>query len=502
MGSSGSDACAVKRAGIAAALIAFCLGCLLIPLASIESDEAVFGIATFGGVAKEFSMSVFHHRFPLMIFYYAGSLKGLLYWPILHLFAPGLWSIRLPMVLAGAACVGLLYDLARRIANPWAAAIAALLLATDPAFLLTNTYDWGPVAMEHLLLLLSLALFIRGRAQAAFFVLGLGLWNKAVFTWALTGLAAGALLVYPVSVRRRIPNALAASRCLGAMMLGALPLLIYNLRQHGTTTKSNVHFSLEGLAGKISSLRYTLDGSGLFGVVAPMDGVTSHDGLRFHSLFLPAVVVSFAFALWKIRSREFRGALFAAVFCAGTFAMILLTRYTGAAHHIVLLYPMPQLLVAVAVGSIPRRWLSASVATLLVGSNLLIFTTYLEQLHRFGAFGLFSDANTAMSAALENAPGHVYPIDYGLCDNTWLMHSGKLPIVQLWVLAQPETQLETDVRDANALFLDRPAGHEYIPGVGEKLDVTAAHAGLRRVPVRMIADSRGRPQIEIFRYAP
>jgi 4-amino-4-deoxy-L-arabinose transferase-like glycosyltransferase len=152
---------------LAASLIAFCLACMLIPHAGLESDEAVFGLATFGGLPREFSISVFRHQFPLMIFYYAGSLKGLLYWPVLHLFGPNVWSIRLPMALAGAATVALTFDFVRHISSRTVAAIAALMLATDPCFLITNTFDWGPVAMEHLLLMSSLALFARRRPQLA-----------------------------------------------------------------------------------------------------------------------------------------------------------------------------------------------------------------------------------------------------------------------------------------------------------------------------------------------
>src|SRR5580692_436863 len=142
-----------NRAAMAAPLTAFCLACILIPYPGLEGDECVFGMATFGGLAREFCISIFHRQFPLMIFYYAGSLKGLVMWPILHLFGANIWSIRLPVALAGAVTAGLTYDFAQRIANRKVAIIAAMLVATDPIFMLTNTLDWGPVAVEHILLL-------------------------------------------------------------------------------------------------------------------------------------------------------------------------------------------------------------------------------------------------------------------------------------------------------------------------------------------------------------
>src|SRR5580692_3522025 len=127
-----------NRAALLASLTAFCLACLLIPYPGLEGDECVFGMATFGGLAREFCISIFHHQFPLMIFYYAGSLKGLLMWPILHVFGANIWSIRLPVAAAGAVTVALTYDFAKRIGNRQMALIAAFLLATDPVFIITN----------------------------------------------------------------------------------------------------------------------------------------------------------------------------------------------------------------------------------------------------------------------------------------------------------------------------------------------------------------------------
>lgn len=487
---------------IAPPVIAFCLACMLIPYAGLESDEAVFGMATFGGLSREFCVSIFKHPFPLMIFYYAGSLKGILYWPVLHLFGTNLWSIRLPMALAGAISVALFYDFAARIANRKVALIAALLLATDPCFIISNTFDSGPVAMEHLLLLSALVLFAGGRIQLACFFLGLGLWNKAIFTWALAGLAAGGLAAYWPGIRRSLPGRRAAWRCAASFLLGSAPLLLYNIRQQAATlNSSNVHLTFEGLGDKITSLRYTLDGSDFFGIVAGMDGVTSHSGLRFHNLFLPTLIVSAAFAVWRIRSREFRPAVFAMAFCSASFLLIALTKYAGAAHHIVLMYPMPQLIVATAVGSLRRAYLAGLLAVLLAGSNLLVFDTYLTQLRLSGSYGLFTDATGSLSNSLNDGTDHVYTIDYGMWENVWLLHRGKLRVAPIDVLVQPVRDLEEALRDPRAVFVDHLPGHEYHPGSADRMGEIARAMGLRRVDIRKIYDSKGRAQMEVFRYS-
>ncbi len=485
----------------AAPILAFILALILIPWTGLESDESVFGQAIFGGLPRDFTISLFHHHFPLMIYYYAGSLKGLLLWPVLHLFGANIWSIRLPVALAGAVCVALTYDFASRIANRTVAIIAAFLLATDPLFIITNTLDWGPVAIEHLCLMAALALLARGRLQLASFILGLALWNKAVFVWALSGLIVGSLLAYWPVIRSHIPNARAVRQCAALFLLGSMPLLVYNIRRPAASLRSNVHMSFAGFSDKMTSLHYTLDGSDLFGVVAGMDGVTGHTGPRFHDLFLPALLISIAITAWRFRSPELRPARFALGFCAGSFFLIALTRYAGPAHHLVLMYPMPHILVATAIGSLPaRRFLPLALAVLLIGANLLVFDTYIVQLKRSGPYGLFTDAISPLAASLHEGVDHVYPIDVGLWENTWLLHEGKLQVQPLFVLSQPPDSIQDALRDPQAIFPDHIPGQEYLAGAAARLDEIARPLGLRRVTLRTISDSKGRPRIDVYGY--
>jgi len=125
-----------------AALLFVLLGLLLIPYAGIEDDEAFFTRAVYGLPSWTSRSPFFHHVIPLMIWPYAGAFKAWLYWPIFHAFGPNAYSFRIPVILAGAATILVFFQLARHLAGPRAALLACLLLATDPSFLLTNTYDW------------------------------------------------------------------------------------------------------------------------------------------------------------------------------------------------------------------------------------------------------------------------------------------------------------------------------------------------------------------------
>jgi hypothetical protein len=180
------------------------LGCALIPFAGVQNDEALFGNPLYLFNAKELSIIVFHQHVPLMVMSYVGTLKTWIYSVIFHFVGVSVWTVRLPMVLAGALTVLIFYRFTARAAGPAAALIAAFLLATDPSFLLTNTFDWGPVAIGHLLLVTACFFLLRFQQRKyqmhdlalGFFFLGLGLWNKALMLWAIAGLAGAVLLVF------------------------------------------------------------------------------------------------------------------------------------------------------------------------------------------------------------------------------------------------------------------------------------------------------------------
>ena len=211
-------------------------GLAFLPLLGIESDEALFAIVFFKPQGGGYVYRIAHAELPLMILSYLGTLKSWIYRPIFKIFGMGVWSTRVPVILAGAATVWLLYRILLKISGRRAALIGCSLLATDAAYLLTSTFDWGPVALEHLLLLGATLLLIRfwehrqeAALAAAFFLFGLALWNKALALWMLSGIGLAAVVTIPrqildVATPRRVGL---AALCL---CLGALPLILYNIR--------------------------------------------------------------------------------------------------------------------------------------------------------------------------------------------------------------------------------------------------------------------------------
>jgi hypothetical protein len=513
-------------------------GCAFIPYAGIQMDEALFAGPYYQSVPREFRLRLFHHDIPLMVMTYIGTLKTLLFWPLIAIFRSGFqahpllaaWVLRLPTVLAGALTVWIFFYLAERSAGRRAAIVATLLLGSDPTFLLTNTFDWGPVALEHLFLVTGCFFLVRyaqdqrkGDLSLGFFFLGLALWNKAVFVWALAGLILGVVSIFGRELSKMITRRQLSLAAAG-FLIGALPFVIYNGHRRMETFRSSAHLEPRGAPAKFVHVRNALGGNGLFGYIVSEEftdnpkpavslrgraAVFLRDHLGEHrkgGMEYAAALALLAVPLWW-RSRAAR---FSLVFCAVAWFFMASTRDAGASlHHTVLLWPFPQLFVAVAISRIPWKWLAASACVVLVAMNLLVINQYICQFERNGAEGSFSDAIYPLSTALPEIPGQkIYVLDWGIQNPLNILHDGHLVMTSGhdpfmsdtpsdWLKAAAERMF----RDPDGLFIAHAEKRENFTGVRQRFDQVANAAGCHEDSLQTIPDSNGRPVFEIFRLA-
>ena len=543
----------------------FLLGAALVPYAGVEEDEALFATPFFFHISNDLYIMAFHRSIPLMVLSYVGALKTLLYLPIFAAFGISVWSVRLPMVLAGVLTIWIFFHLARLAAGRSVALLAAALLATDPSFLLTDTFDWGPVALQHLLLVTGCFFLLRfGQAKDAnsgrdlalgFFCWGLAMWDKAIFLWAFAGLAAGGLAVFWPEVRRAFQRrnvTLAA----GAFVLGALPLVIFNLRHPNVTLGSNAHLELPNLQRKVRALTNTLNGALLLGFLpseewaekpkAPASRrgrvaqwIRTHLGKHREDGLVYAFGLSLLAAPFWWRSRAAR---FSLVFLGVAWASMLFTKGAGdSAHHTILLWPFPHLFIAAALaaacggssktpltnvrGSVDLRYRAATKGSglwrrailpaagiVLAAMNLLVVNQYIYQFECDGAAGNFTDALFPLSDAFRDPiPGQpeqpIYVMDWGMLNTLELFHRGHLllrvgldPFITDTPDAYGQGLIKYELDDPNALFVGHLPGREVVPGVDGRLSRAAADAGRQKEIIRTIPDSNGRPVFEIFRF--
>jgi len=497
----------------------------------LENDEALFASPLFAPKAWHYKIRLFHSDFPLLLMSYLGTLKTFIYKPLFRWFGTGILVTRVPMLLAGALTVWLFYLFLRRIAGERTALIGCWLLAADSLFLLTSCFDWGPVALQHLLTVGGLLLvvhFYQERREfslfAAFLLFGLAVWDKALALWLLTGCGLAAIL----TLRRQILDTLNLRRlglAVAGFCVGASPFLIYNVTHHFDTLRENATRDFSDIPGRARLLLNTLDGQGMFGwfiqedadtpkphlpsdgfekLSADLSAIAGHPrtGLMIYGLILALLLAPLA------RGPELRAILFALIAATAAWLQMATTRGAGGSvHHVILLWPMPAMLVAVSLGAASRRLgkaglpAVAAVVVLLAGSDLLVTNEYYAVMLRNGGSVTWTSAVFTLSGYMKSQQAtNVFCVDWGIMDSLRLLNRGRLPL--RWGGDEPDSELASLLADPGSIFLGHAAGREVFPGKTAALTARAARLGFSREVMAEIGDSFGRPMYEVFRFHP
>ena len=508
------------------------MGLAFLPLAGIQEDEVLFATAIFHSPAGTvFDAHVFHREIPLMLLPYLGALKSWIYFPIFARVQPSYLSIRLPALLIGTATIWLFVWILDQVHGKTVAWVGGLLLATDTVYLLTTCFDWGPVALQHLLSLAGLALLLKfwfsGKRSTlfwGFFWFGLALWDKALFLWLFSGLAVAAMLVFPRELWSRCtPKNLGLVA--GGLLLGTLPLVAYNVVSDFDTFRSN-SVSLSQLPSRLHALRITWDGEILFdymahapwapGNVREPEGAVQRASraihfatpVRYQNSMLPAFWVGIALLplLWRTAAR--RPLLFCLIAFAVGWLQMAITKDAGlSAHHVTLLWPLPQWFLAVAFVQAaewrPLRWnhtgaiLLAAGMLFLVVENLLLTNEYFYQMAAYGPNKSWDDAIFRLSeeAGHIQAP-HLALDDWGIMNPLITLHRNQLPIR----LAVDEPARAWQQSELSDVWIGHTDAYQQIPGVNERMVRLARAAGFDKQMIETVPDRNGRPVFEIFRF--
>jgi 4-amino-4-deoxy-L-arabinose transferase-like glycosyltransferase len=515
-------------------------GLLFLPQIGIENDEALFSGAFLKPYGGAYTVHIGHSRIPIMLMSYIGMLKAWLYRPLMNIFGTGLYVLRLPVLLAGTASVWLFFCLLQRIAGLRAAIIGCTLLAADATYLLTVCFDWGPVALQHLLLVAGLLLLVRfyqlGSLSALFwgcFMLGLGMWDKALAVWMLSGIGLAALVVFP----RRLWALLSRRRLTAAVLgflLGVLPLLIYNVENEWATFVGNIRRDTSDIPGKAHILMENAKGDGLFGWMFdeqwqtpaphPPSGVIQRTNAEIASVFghprrhLLFYAFLLALALTPFACGEALRAIFFALIAMAVAWVQMATNAStgGSVHHTILLYPFPQIVVAVSFAAASRRLGRAgrpavAVATAaMFASGVLVTNEYYYVSYSFGGAPAWSDAILPLSDFLKSAgSATVYCVDWGMLDPLRYLNRGRLKLAEGSDPISKKELTPTDrdavlrmLADPGAIYVAHTKDFENFQGANQHLQAFAAAEGYRREMLTVISDRFGRPAFEVYRMSP
>lgn len=499
---------------------------LFIPRLGIYTDEALIGNGIYARGAPWYSWTFGDSELPIMLISYVGALKTWIYSGIFAIWPPGSLSLRLPMVLIAAASLILFFRLLNRAVGGSAgrrtAWIGTLLLATDTSFLLIGATDFGFVVLQLFFKLAAMLLLLRFHRDddrwalaGGFFLLGLALWDKAVFLWVLFGLGVAVLMVFPRAVLRH-----ATLRNFGvaamSMLIGALPLVIYNIARPLETLRANAKLTREPVLLKAGILARTIDGYVMFGFMTASDtppdpgqprhwyqsiSITLADWTRHprHNLMLIALVAaSLALVpLWRTEARA--PMLFGLIAALGTWIPMALTAGAGAAaQHTILLWPFPILVIAVALAHTPVR-LAWAAAVLLCLSNLALTNQYYALFIRNGGAIRWTDAIFALDKYLATVKtDNIFVMDWGMIETINLLSEGETPVVAPSV--NDPAWVRRSLANPKYVFVSHTAEFAIQPEIRAVLEAAARAGGYREVPLQTIGDRNGRPTFEVFSF--
>src|SRR5712692_6593557 len=407
--------------------------------------------------------------FPLMTVRYAGAIKEYLCLPLFAAFGPSAEAVRIVSMLLGM--LGL-YGLGVLIAgkvSPAAAAVAACVIAVNPAYVGLTVFDNGTVAiwMGALgVLCLAASHYLRRQSvRAAFWLgtsMGLGVWARANFVWLLVAVFASALIV----LGRRIwqPASHWAAATLGGA-IGCAPFLLYQVISRGGTWEAIGMFTSRETLRQLISARLVMFSETLLSDRehrAIWDGPALHDWQRW---LFPGVVFVGCLVCFGANSRWVRCCIFAFLFLDG---FLFLSRMPVAEHHLIVLVPLAAILTVCASFTIASqyRWgrsVAVCLAIVYFGSAIYWQVAAVRGVWRSGGVGQWSDAVFALSEYLQQKyPGkEIKILDWGLQNNLYILSDGKISSREIYDDGSGEQRWIEQIRQGEIFLMNGPANRQF-----------------------------------------
>ncbi|HYP07516.1 MAG TPA: glycosyltransferase family 39 protein [Bryobacteraceae bacterium] len=509
-------------------LLFIALGCAWIGELGLQMDEVLFARAVYPPYRAD--IELLGKTRPLMLMDYVGAAKAYIWKPIMRNLGASAATVRVPAVVLGALTIWLFYLLVKRTLGVRTALTATALLSVDTNFVLTSRWDWGPVVLQHLLAVagvLSVLQFSRDRRKRwlaiGFVLLGLGAWDKALFFWTFSGLAVATAAVFPRRVWRLLTwrNVAVAT---GSLAVGAMPLIVYNVKYPLATFRQSSWSWQENVGQKARAFVITLQGGGLLGSIVreewdgpvrePDDAIkrawvstARAAGMPRTNGYAHLAGLALALAPFVWRSTAARAVLFVLIYCAVAWVQMAFTVGAGGStHHTVLLWPFPHLAIAAVLAEVSRRLgrsgipaLAFVAVTACLSSLAVIGTTYTNMLRNGGVKEWTDAIYPAAAAVQEMKPAFVCVLDWGLYENTFLLSQGRTSMCAAPDPAADPDAVKEQIRTPGIVYITHTEANRLYPEITKGYLSIAESEGFRIAESRVLHDYNGRPIIEVFK---
>ncbi len=478
------------RRGLLVTILAWlvlCIVAIAIAQQNLNAPGLYYDEAVFGGLAKDFvtgqkrlhmpgyeTITVLGRRFPVFVQPYLGALRCWMLIPSFTVFGPDRAVLRLTSLFWAMVAVLFFMLGIRRWLGAWPAMVGGLLLTLDPAWFFLGVLDWGaavPALLCRCLAFYFGSVWWRNRNTAslllAAFFLGLGVFNKIdllVFIGA-TGIAA--LCFYTRDLWKAVAGRWWVT--IAACVAFFLPIVIMLPRMGKVLLVAEQTPSLIGeLNEKVHTLLALYDGSyfyrlinvgGLFNKIYDSPAAT----LIPLWLVLAIAVVAVALLVRDKQSQRVIGFLLTSLIL--TTAGILLVPGAVRIHHAILTFPLPQLVIVIAlalawhpIGKAYTQWttrIAASITLIaLVASNVLAITKTEKLIGDTGGRGRWSNAVDAFCREnKDNSDLVIASLDWGFNEQLAFLTDRPQLVEPFWAFSRYNGQLPPLPQRPNYIYL-------------------------------------------------
>jgi hypothetical protein len=174
--------------------------------------------------------------------------------------------------------------------------------------------------------------------------------------------------------------------------------------------------------------------------------------------------------------------------------MMALTKDAGSAHHLVLLWPWPQCIIALAA----KRWrifTAAAVLGAVMGAGVIV--RHYTLIDRYGSNPPWSDGIYPLAERIQlEKPRGIFLIDWGIAEQVILLTQGRLPFELSSRRHLPPPHFAAR---PGWIFAGHVDGREAFAGSNA---LWKQVPGFRRIDIAFIRDRHGFPIFELFRFEP
>jgi len=450
-------------------------------------DEAVFA-----GLAKDFVTGHVHGQhmpdhqvitlagrpFPFFVQTYLGALKSWMLIPAFRIFGPSVVVLRATNLFWQLIALLFLMLAAWRWLGLPIALIVGLLLAFDPTFLFLSVLDWGVAVPSFLCRCACFYFAVRWYQQRklkdAFLIglfAGLGFFNKADFAVLLMAVSIAALLCYrPQLIAAIRGHASAVALACFGFALGGGPMLL-KIPRMLILTISGPHPNAPGeFTTKFKTMLSIYDGSHFYrlmnvgGVFERMyDGAAGPKAMMGIAIIVACIL--FGILTYRKPITRTRAIVFLIVALLLVTLGVFLLPDAVRIHHAVLVFPMPQLILAALAAtawkiSVPLRTIAVALVAIVCLSGLRSIGATQELIRQTGGRGRWSDSfDKFCRENRERSDLTIVSLDWGFNEQLSFLTDAPQLSEPFWEFNQTLPPLPPD---PNYIYLVHPAEYSVL----------------------------------------